>query len=222
MPRTSENFVTVDIVIFSLRDDDLQVLLIKRKYPPFENTWAIPGGFVEPQESIEDAAARELFEETGVRGVHIEQLYTFGRVDRDPRGRMITVAYIALVPKPLAVQAGSDTTDAQWKSMYDLPPMGFDHADILHYALQRLRYKLEYSAVGFQLLPETFTLSELQHAYEIVLGESLDKRNFRRRILQGEIIEETGQMHIGDGRPARLYRFKRDAAAVVKTRRLFP
>lgn len=222
MARTSEVFVTVDIVILALRDDDLQVLLIKRKYAPFENTWAIPGGFVQATESIEDAAARELYQETGVRGVHIEQLYTFGKVDRDPRGRMITVAYFALVPKPLAVQAGSDTTDAQWKSVYDMPQMAFDHADIVNYALKRLRYKLEYSAVGFQLLPPNFTLSELQHAYEIVLGESLDKRNFRRRILQADVIEEIGQMHIGDGRPAKLYRYRPSAVAEVKTRRLFP
>jgi 8-oxo-dGTP diphosphatase len=222
MTRTSEVFVTVDIVIFALRDDDLQVLLIKRKYPPFENTWAIPGGFVQARESLEDAAARELFEETGVRGVHIEQLYTFGTVNRDPRGRMITVAYIALVPKPLAVQAGSDTTDAQWKSVYELPTMGFDHDEIVRYALQRLRYKLEYTAIGFQLLPPNFTLSELQHAYETVLGESLDKRNFRRRILQAEVIEETGQMHTGDGRPAKLYRYVQNAIAEVKSRRLFP
>ncbi len=222
MAKTSEIFVTVDIVIFALRDDDLQVLLIKRKYPPYENTWAIPGGFVEPGESIEDSAARELFEETNVRGVHIEQLYTFGRVDRDPRGRMITVAYFALVPKPLAVQAGSDTTDAQWQSVYDLPQMAFDHAEIINYALKRLRYKLEYSAVGFQLMPPNFTLSELQHAYEIVLGESLDKRNFRRRILQADVIEETGEMHNGDGRPAKLYRYKPTAVAEVKARRLFP
>lgn len=222
MARTSEVFVTVDIVIFALRDDDLQVLLIKRKYAPFENTWAIPGGFVHAQESIEDAAARELFEETGVRGVHIEQLYTFGKLDRDPRGRMVTVAYFALVPKPLAVQAGSDTTDAQWKSVYDLPEMAFDHDEIVSYALKRLRYKLEYSAVGFQLLPPNFTLSELQHAYEIVLGVSLDKRNFRRRILQADVIEETGELHVGDGRPAKLYRFMPHAVSEVKTRRLFP
>jgi len=222
MAKTSDVFVTVDIVIFALREDDLQVLLIKRKYPPFENTWAIPGGFVRPQESLEDAAARELFEETGVRGVHIEQLYTFGRLDRDPRGRMITVAYFALVPKPLAVQAGSDTTDAQWKSVYDLPQTAFDHADILQYALKRLRYKLEYTAVGFHMLPPDFTLSELQHAYETILGEALDKRNFRRRILQAGILEETGGMHSGDGRPAKLYRYRPSAVAEVKTRRLFP
>ncbi len=222
MSKTSETFVTVDIVIFALRDDDLQVLLIKRRYPPFEDTWAIPGGFVEPRESIEDAASRELFEETGVRNVHIEQLFTFGQVDRDPRGRMITVAYFALVPKPLAVQAGSDTTDAQWKSVYGLPKMAFDHAEIVNYALKRLRYKLEYTAIGFQLLPPDFTLSELQHSYEIVLGESLDKRNFRRRILVADVIEENGRMHNGDGRPAKMYRYKPQAVSEVKTRRLFP
>jgi 8-oxo-dGTP diphosphatase len=223
MARTSETFVTVDIVIFALRENDLQVLLIKRKFAPFENTWAIPGGFVQPHESLEDAAARELHKETGVRGVHIEQLYTFGKLGRDPRGRMITVAYFALVPKPLAVHAGTDTTDAQWKSVYDLPKMAFDHADIVGYALKRLRYKLEYSIVGFQLLPPQFTLSELQHAYEIILHEYLDKRNFRRRILQTEVIEETREMRTdGGGRPAKLYRFRADAVSEVKKRRLFP
>jgi 8-oxo-dGTP diphosphatase len=131
--------------------------------------------------------------------VHIEQLYTFGKLGRDPRGRMITVAYFALVPKPLAVHAGTDTTDAQWKSVYDLPKMAFDHADIVGYALKRLRYKLEYSIVGFQLLPPQFTLSELQHAYEIILHEYLDKRNFRRRILQTEVIEETREMRTDGG-----------------------
>ncbi|MFC1464263.1 MAG: NUDIX domain-containing protein [Candidatus Brachytrichaceae bacterium NZ_4S206] len=222
MTRTSDIFVTVDIVIFTLRDGDLQVLLVKRKTPPFEGRWAIPGGFVQHDESLEDAAARVLFDEAGVRGVHIEQLYTFGRVDRDPRGRMVTVAYFALVPAPLALHAGNSTSDAQWKSVYDLPEMAFDHAEIVNYALKRLRYKLEYTAVGFQLLPKTFTLSQLQKAYETVLGERLDKRNFRRRILQAQVIEETGEMQSGEGRPAKLYRYREDAVAEVKARRLFP
>jgi 8-oxo-dGTP diphosphatase len=222
MIRTSEIFVTVDVVIFALRDDDLQVLLVKRGHPPFEGCWAIPGGFVHPDESLEDAAARELYEETGVRGVHIEQLYTFGRTDRDPRGRMVTVAYFALVPSPLAIHAGADASDAQWVSVYALPPMAFDHADIIGYSLKRLRYKLEYTAVGFQMLPPKFTLSALQHAYETILGEKLDKRNFRRRILQAQVIEETGDMQTGAGRPAKLYRFREDSMAETKARRLFP
>jgi 8-oxo-dGTP diphosphatase len=219
-PRPS---VTVDVIIFTLNEDDLQVLLIQRGHPPFEGMWAIPGGFVGIDESIEGAAMRELEEETGVCDVYLEQLYTFGDLNRDPRGRVITVTYFALVPAD-AVQphAGHDAADARWWSVYDLPPLAFDHADILTYALQRLRYKLEYTAVGFELLPETFTLSELQAAYEIILGEELDKRNFRRKILSADVIEETGEYRTGEGRPAKLYRFRADAVAEIKTRRLFP
>lgn len=219
-PRPS---VTVDVIIFTLRDNDLQALLVKRGYPPFEGMWAIPGGFVRIDESLEDAALRELEEETGVRDVYLEQLYTFGNPGRDPRGRVITVAYFALVPAD-AVQPrpGDDTAEARWWSVYDLPPLAFDHADILAYALKRLRYKLEYTAVGFELLPETFTLSELQTAYEIILGEKLDKRNFRRKIIGAGVIEETGEYRVGEGRPAKLYRFRADAVAEVKARRLFP
>lgn len=218
----SEVAVTVDVVIFALREDDLCVLLVQRKFEPFAGKWAMPGGYVLPEESLETAAKRVLLEETHVSGVHIEQLFTFGDIDRDPRGRTVTVAYLALVPTPLLIQAGSKEADAEWRSVYKLPEMGFDHAYIIKYALQRLRYKLEYSAVGFQLLPSAFTLSSLQRAYETVLGEKLDKRNFRRRILQANVIEETGGMQTGDGRPAKLYRFREDAVAEVKARRLFP
>ena len=214
--------ITVDVVIFTLRDDDLQVLLIQRKIPPFEGRWAIPGGFVEASESLEVAARRELQEETGVRDVYLEQLYTFGDPKRDPRGRVVTVAYLALVAAPLAVQAGSDASDARWWPVAKLPKLAFDHTQILQYALKRLRYKLEYSAVGFQLLPPTFTLTEIQKAYETVLGEPLDKRNFRRRILEADILEEAGVAGESRGRPAKLYRFRDDAVAEVKTRRLFP
>ncbi|MBE9507582.1 MAG: NUDIX hydrolase [Chloroflexi bacterium] len=219
-PRPS---VTADVIIFTLRNDDLQALLIKRKHPPFEEMWAIPGGFVSIDESLEEAALRELEEETGVRDVYLEQLYTFGDIGRDPRGRVITVAYFALVPADAAhPHAGDDASEARWWSVHDLPPLAFDHADILTYALQRLRYKLEYTAVGFELLPGAFSLSELQAAYEIILGEELDKRNFRRKILGAEIIEETGGYRTGEGRPAKLYHFRDDAVAEVKARRLFP
>jgi len=219
-PRPS---VTADIVIFTLRENDLYVLLVKRKYPPAEGMWAIPGGFVDIDESLEEAALRELEEETGVRDVYLEQLYTFGDVGRDPRGRVITVAYFALVPAAaIQPRAGDDAAEARWWSVYDLPPLAFDHTDILDYALQRLRYKLEYTAVGFELLPPTFTLSELQAAYEIILGEKLDKRNFRRKILGAGVIEGAGGYRAGDGRPAKLYHFRDDAVAEVKARRLFP
>jgi 8-oxo-dGTP diphosphatase len=219
-PRPS---VTTDVIIFTLRDGDLQVLLIRRRNPPFQGVWAIPGGSVGIDESLEEAALRQLEEEAGVRDVYLEQLYTFGDPGRDPRGRTITVAYFALVPATaIDPHAGDDATEARWWSMNDLPPLAFDHAEILAYALQRLRYKLEYTAVGFELLPEPFTLSELQAAYEVILGEALDKRNFRRKILSAGVIEETGKYRTGEGRPAKLYRFRDDAVAEVKARRLFP
>jgi 8-oxo-dGTP diphosphatase len=216
--------VTVDVVIFTLRDRDLKVLLIRRKHPPFADYWAIPGGFVQMHESLETAAMRELEEETGVRDVYIEQLYTFGQPDRDPRTRVITVAYLALVPLTAlpAIRAGDDAADAQWWSIYDLPPLAFDHAAILNYALTRLRYKLEYSAVGFELLPTDFTLSELQSAYEVILGEKLDRGNFRKKLRKAEVVEPTREYRTTGGRPARLYRFRDDAVAEVKARRLFP
>jgi 8-oxo-dGTP diphosphatase len=216
--------VTVDVVIFTLQDQDLLVLLVQRKLAPFADYWAIPGGFVQMGESLEAAALRELEEETSVRDVYLEQLYTFGQPDRDPRTRVITVAYFALVPatelSPL--EAGDDAADAQWWSMYKLPSLAFDHAEILDYALTRLRYKLEYSAVGFELLPASFTLSELQSAYEIILGEKLDRGNFRKKLRKSAVVEPTREYRNTGGRPARLYRFRDDAVAEVKARRLFP
>lgn len=216
--------VTVDVVIFSLVDEELRVLLVKRKHPPFAGRWAIPGGFVQIDESLEAAAARELEEETGVTDVYMEQLYTFGDPGRDPRTRVITVAYFALVPySAIQHRPGEEASETAWFPMSDLPDLAFDHAKILDYALTRLRYKLEYTSVGFRLLPDVFTLSELQRAYEIILGEELDKRNFRRKILSAEILEETGrQKKEAEGRPAMLYRYRDDAVAEVKTRRLFP
>lgn len=214
--------VTVDVVIVTLRGEELQVLLVKRDIAPFKGKWAIPGGFVHLDESLEAAARRELQEETGVTDVYLEQLYTFGNPGRDPRGRVISVAYIALVPAPLVVEAGSDAREARWWPLKELPALAFDHDKIVQLALTRLRYKIEYSAVGFRLMSDCFTLSDLQRAYEIILGEPLDKRNFRRRIMEAEIIEPTDDLRTGEGRPARLYRFRHDAVAEVKARRLFP
>ncbi len=221
-PRPS---LTVDIIIFTLRDNLLQVLLIQRADEPFKGMWALPGGFVNMDETLEAAALRELQEETGLAGeAFLEQLYTYGDPERDPRGRVVTVAYFALIhaDAPIRSEGGSDASQAHWFPIDDLPALAFDHAEILTYALRRLRYKLEYTAAGFELLPEEFTLSEIQQTYEIILGEKLDKRNFRRRILQAGVIEATPHMRTGEGRPARLYRYRDDAVAEVKVRRLFP
>jgi 8-oxo-dGTP diphosphatase len=163
-------------------------------------------------------------EETGLKQAYLEQLYTFGEPQRDPRDRIVTVAYFALIPAdaPIRSEGGSDARQAGWFPVEELPKLAFDHSQIIAYALRRLRYKLEYSAAGFELLPEEFTLTEIQYTYEMILGEKLDKRNFRRRILEAGIIESTAHMRGGDGRPARLYRYREDAVAEVKARRLFP
>lgn len=216
--------VTVDVVIFSLLNDELHLLLVKRKFSPFAGKWAIPGGFVYLTESLEEAAGRKLKEETGVSDVYMEQLYTFGDPGRDPRTRVITVAYFALIPADMTEhRPGGETTETAWIPISKLPELAFDHREIVDYAFVRLRYKLEYTMVGFRLLPDTFTLSRLQQAYQIILGEALDKRNFRRKILSADILEETGgKKQDREGRPAKLYRYKDDAIAEVKTRRLFP
>jgi 8-oxo-dGTP diphosphatase len=216
--------LTVDVVIFTLRENQLHVLLVQRGEEPFAGVWALPGGVVKMTESLEKAACREMAEETGLQDAYLEQLYTYGDPNRDPRGRVVTVAYFALIPSdaPVRKEGGSDARRAEWFRIEALPPLAFDHDQIVVYALRRLRYKLEYTAAGFELLPEEFTLSELQHTYEMILGEKLDKRNFRRRIQQAEIIETTPHMRAGEGRPARLYRYREDAVAEVKARRLFP
>jgi 8-oxo-dGTP diphosphatase len=205
--------VTVDVVMMSLRQRDLQVLLIKRSSWPYEGMWAIPGGFVNIDESLEDAAKRELQEETGVQDVYLEQLYTFGDPGRDPRTRVITVVYFALLDSErLQVAAASDAADVDWFSVYDLPPLAFDHDKILQYTLDRLRGKLDYTTIAFNLLPERFTLRELQRVYEIILHKKLDKRNFRKKVLSTGILEDTGSKKMeGTHRPARLYRFNPEA-----------
>jgi len=200
--------VTTDIVIFTIRQDQLKVLLIKRALPPFQGEWALPGGFVHIDEDLEAGARRELEEETGVRDVYLEQLFTFGQPNRDPRERVITVAYYALIPSDrIELRAASDAEGVSWFGLDELPELAFDHAAILKMAQQRLVAKLDYSTLAFQFMPASFTLGELQQVYELILREPIDKRNFRKKILSLGQIEATGEeRREGPHRPAKLYR----------------
>jgi 8-oxo-dGTP diphosphatase len=200
--------VTVDIVIFTIQSRELKVLLVKRGIEPFVGRFAIPGGFVHEGESLDQAAKRELNEETAVADVYLEQLYSFGDPGRDPRGRVVTVAYFALISaETTPLCAGTDAAEASWFPVDSVPPLAFDHQRILAYALERLRYKLEYTTVGFQLLPEMFSLTELQEVYEAILGKKLDKRNFRRKLALLKILKPTAEYRHAGRKPARLYRF---------------
>jgi 8-oxo-dGTP diphosphatase len=201
--------VTVDLVIFTVRDDALQVLLVERGVAPFAGRWALPGGFIHDDESLESAARRELEEETGVRDVYLEQLYTFGDPARDPRGRVVTVAYFALIAADRQRLApGSDAAATRWWPAGAPPPLAFDHRQILDYAVERLRTKLEYTTVGFQLLPRKFTLTQLQRVYEAILGRALDKRNFRRKMELLDILTGLDEWASdGPTRPAQLFAF---------------
>ncbi len=202
--------VTVDILIFTIQDGTLKIVLVKRGVEPFKNTWAIPGGFVHLDESLEDAARRELQEEAGLKNVYLEQLYTFGDPKRDPRERVITVAYFALIPSEnINLKAATDVVDAQWFPIGELPKLAFDHNQIIKYALERLENKIEYSNIAQALLPKKFRLSKLQKIYEIILGKKLDKRNFLKKILSLNLLESTGEKELeGAHRPAMLYKFK--------------
>ncbi len=201
--------LTVDCVVFGMDEGDLKVLLIRRGVEPFAGKWALPGGFVRMEEALDDAARRELEEEAGIRPSHLEQLYTFGEPGRDPRGRVVTVAYFALVKlSDHRVHASTDAREAAWFSVWDTPKLAFDHADILGTALQRLKGKVRYQPIGFELLPPKFTLTQLQRLYEIILERELDKRNFRKKILSMDLLEELDEVEQDvSHRAARLYRF---------------
>jgi len=201
--------VTVDIVVFTVHEQTLQVLLIERGIDPFKGRYALPGGFVRTEETLEQAAFRELLEETGTKDVYLEQLYTFGDPHRDPRGRVVTVAYYALVPNDKSpLLAGTDAAAAAWYPVSALPPLAFDHKKIVEYAVDRLRNKLEYTNVGFQLLPAKFTLSALQALHEAILGKLLDKRNFRRKVLGLGLVKPSKEMQATGRKPAQLFSFR--------------
>ncbi|HEY7116005.1 MAG TPA: NUDIX domain-containing protein [Tepidisphaeraceae bacterium] len=203
--------VTVDCVVFGLDldADDLKILLIQRRVEPFVGTWALPGGFVGMDETLEQSARRELQEETGISRLYLEQLYTFGDVGRDPRERVITVAYYALVKLgDHVLKADTDAADVAWFSVSELPRLAFDHRKIVTIALARLKGKVRYQPIGFELLPARFTLSQLQRLYEVVLERVLDKRNFRKKILGMGLLVETNEIQKDVAhRAARLYRF---------------
>jgi 8-oxo-dGTP diphosphatase len=204
--------VTVDVAAFTARGSKLHVLLVKRGVWPFEGHWALPGGFVQMAEELDAAAHRELAEETGVAGAEfLEQLFTFGTVGRDPRTRVISVAYYALLPEPhIAPRAGTDAAEAQWWPVDELPALAFDHGQIVETALTRLRAKLGYTSVAYALLPPEFTLTELQNVYELILGRELDKRNFRKKMLSVGLLEGLEKQRRGGAhRPAQLFQFTR-------------
>ncbi len=211
MPFTYEHArpaLAVDCVVFGFDEEDLKVLLIRRRLEP-AGCWALPGGFVRIDETLEEAARRELREETGLDRVFLEQLYSFGDLDRDPRERVVSVAYYALV-KLLdhPVHADTDAGDAAWFPVSELPALAFDHERIIDTALTRLRGKVRYQPIGFELLPNKFTLSQLQHLYETILEVPLDKRNFRKKVLAMDLLVELDEVQKDVAhRAARLYRF---------------
>lgn len=202
--------VTVNVLIFTIRDNKLQVLLVKRTYEPFADYWACPGGVFGVEESLEDAACRVLAERAGVKNIFLEQLYTFGDPKRDPRERRIGVSYYALISSEnIKLTASGKSKDAQWFPINRLPKLAFDHKKIIQYGYERLRSKIGYSNVVFGLMRNKFRLSELQKAYEIILGHELDKRNFRKQMKELDLLAATGEKEMdGAHRPAMLYKFK--------------
>lgn len=204
--------VAVDAVVFGYHDKKLQILLIQQRFGATKNQWALPGGFVKDNENLDEAVSRELFEETGIQSDYLEQLYTFGEVHRDPRGRVITIAFLALInPNKFELKADTDACDAQWFEISEIPELAFDHQKIVQYGLNRLRSKINYQPIGFKLLDASFPFSDLENIYQTILDRKIDRRNFRKKIMSFDILNETGEFsNINSGRPAKLYRFNID------------
>jgi 8-oxo-dGTP diphosphatase len=212
--------LTVDCVVFGFDDGELKVLLIERGLEPFKGRWALPGGFVKVDETVDDAARRELEEKAGLKNVFLEQLYTFGTVNRDPRERVVSVAHYALVKlSEHEAKAATDAANARWFPVSKVPKLAFDHAGILAMALARLKAKVRYQPIGFELLPPKFTLSQLQHLYEAILGMELDKRNFRKKVLSfGLLVPLKEMFQAGRHRPAQLFRFDEEKYEKLRKR----
>src|SRR5882724_9110599 len=203
--------LTVDCVVFGFDEGELKLLLIQRGLEPFKGRWALPGGFVRVDETLDHAARRELEEEAGLENIFLEQLYTFGAVERDPRERVVSVAHYALVKlSEHEAKAATDAANARWFAVSKVPKLAFDHAGILSTALARLKGKVRYQPIGFELLPPKFTLSQLQHLYVAVLATKLDKRNFRKKVLGfGLLVPLKETFQSGRHRPAQLFRLDR-------------
>lgn len=204
--------VAVDAVVFGYTNNELQILLIKQKFGAQKNKWALPGGFVKEEEPLTHAVTRELQEETGVKASYLEQLYTFGDdVHRDQRARVISIAYLALInPRNYNLEANTDASDAQWYNISKLPQLAYDHKKIIEQGLTRLRSKIKYEPIGFELLDKEFPFSDLENIYQTILDKQIDRRNFRKKILSFGILNETDKIQsIGSGRPARLYSFNK-------------
>lgn len=201
--------ITTDCVIFGLDESSLKVLLIKRGIEPFKNKWALPGGFIQMNETAEESAIRILKKETNLFGVFLEQLFTFSKTDRDPRERIISISYFALVKlADYRAKAGKDETLVEWHDVDKIPSLAFDHENIFRTALNRLKGKIRYQPIGFELLPEKFKLSQLQHLYEVILEKNIDKRNFRRKIIQMELLIDTNEKETNVAhKAAKLYKF---------------
>lgn len=220
--QATQHTLEIRLVIFTLKDNQLAVFLSPSSLPQANDVWEIPGVPANIEQNLEETANQYLRQNMGMDEAYLEQLYTYGDTHRHPQYPLISVVFFALIPADASQNELRERAALRCFPVNALPSLALDHPLIVEYALRRLRYKLEYSAVGFELLPETFTLSELQNTYEIILGVSLDKRNFRRRILEAGIIESTPHRRAGEGRPAQLYRYRPDAIAEVKARRLFP
>jgi 8-oxo-dGTP diphosphatase len=208
-PVVQQVKVAVDNCIFTVLEDRLHLLLIQMTKVPYKGMWALPGGLIQNDESLDAAAVRILYEETGVADVYLEQLYTFGRPDRDPAGRVVSIAYFALIHAAgMALCTQPKYAEVRWWPCATLPPLAYDHDAVAAYAQQRLEWKLAYTNVVWSLLPRRFALTELQKVYEAVLGKKLDKRNFRKKILALGLVEPVGETAMrGAHRPAMLYRF---------------